>query len=80
MLVLAAGLGGKRNKYRFLATEDHITSETWASVAISLKRILMRFNRRVWTVSVWFRVGAIGEPLCELCSKYSDSIQGEEIP
>jgi len=34
MLVLAAGLGGKRNEYRFLATEDHITSETWASMAI----------------------------------------------
>jgi hypothetical protein len=63
-----------------LATRERIASETWASMAISLNCILMRCNRRVWNVSIWLRVGAIGEPLCELCNKYSDSIQGEEIP
>jgi hypothetical protein len=78
--VHAAGMGRQRNEYRVLATKEHIASETWASVAISTKCILMRCNRRVWTVSICLRVGAIGEPLCEICNKYSDSIQGEEIP
>ena len=40
-LVHAAGMGGKRNEYTVLATKEHIASETWASMAISLKCILI---------------------------------------
>jgi hypothetical protein len=47
MLVHAAGMGGERNEYRVLATKEHIASETWASMAISLKCILMGYYRRV---------------------------------
>ena len=69
-----------RNEFIVLVTKEHRASETWASMAISLMRISMGYDRRVWTVSIWLRVGAISEPLCELCDRYSDSIQNEEIP